>query len=321
MSRWTRIIGAAFVAALLVIAPNAPATQPGVLVTGDNLPANLDPHQIFDVPMQLYSLNAYDNLYRYEGNPPQLKPWLAESYTVSTDGVTYEFKLRQGAKFHDGSEITADDVVYSFRRVLALGKAPAGAFKPVLKPDNVTAPDKYSVRFVLDHAYAPFLAAVPIVMVANPREIKQHEANNDWGGAWLASNAAGSGAYQLDPATYRPLERVDLKRFDGHFKGWSDNPNAPKEVQILPTRETSTRVLALLKGSVDMTDSYLPTDQVERIQKSKGVHIEKDTSMRIFILRMNNKKPPLNNVNARKCIAHAFNYDGFIDEILKGYAV
>jgi peptide/nickel transport system substrate-binding protein len=316
-----RIIGAAFVAALFVIAPNARATQPGVLVTGDNLPANLDPHQIFDVPMQLYSLNAYDNLYRYEGNPPQLKPWLAESHTVSADGLTYEFKLRQGVKFHDGSEITADDVVYSFKRVLALGKAPAGAFKPVLKADNVTAPDKYSIRFVLDHPYAPFLAAVPIVMVVNPRQIKQHEANNDWGAAWLASNAAGSGAYQLDASTYRPLERVDLKRFDQHFKGWNDNPNAPKEVQILPTRETSTRVLALLKGSVDMTDSYLPTDQVERIQKSKGVHIQKDTSMRIFILRMNNKKPPLDNVNARKCIAYAFNYDGFINEILKGYAV
>src|SRR6266545_598092 len=60
---------------------------------------------------------------------------------------------------------------------------------------------------------------------------------------------------------------------------------------------------------------------VERIQKSKGVHIEKDTSMRIFVLRMNNKKPPLDNLNARKCLAHAFNYDGFIKEILKGYAV
>ena len=89
---------------------------------------------------------------------------------------------------------------------------------------------------------------------------------------------------------------------------------------MLPTRETSTRVLALLQGSVDMTDSYLPTDQVERIQKSKGVHIEKNTSMRVFILRMNNKKPPFDNINARKCFAHAFNYDGFIKEILKGYA-
>src|SRR5262249_29637023 len=237
MSMWTRILLAAVLA--IAAAPNARANQPGVLTTGDNLPANLDPHQIFDVPMQFYSLNAYDNLYRYEGNPPQLKPWLAQSHAVSPDGLTYEVKLRPGAKFHDGSEITADDVVYSFKRVLALGKAPAGAFKPVLKPENVTAPDKYSLRFVLDHAYAPFLAAVPIVMIVNPGEVKAHEANGDWGAAWLASNAAGSGAYQLDASTYRPLERVDLKRFDKHFMGWNDNPKAPKEIQILPTRETS----------------------------------------------------------------------------------
>ena len=74
MSTWRRIAGAAMITAVLAVAPQARAAQPGFLVTGDNLPTNLDPHQVFDVPMQLYSLNTYDNLYRYEGNPPQLKP-------------------------------------------------------------------------------------------------------------------------------------------------------------------------------------------------------------------------------------------------------
>jgi peptide/nickel transport system substrate-binding protein len=311
---------AALAAAVWLIARAAGAAQPGVLVSGDNLPANLDPHQIFDVPMQLYSLNAYDNLYRYEGNPPVNQPWLALSHTVTADGLTWEFKLRPGATFHDGSQITAADVVYSFKRALAIGKAPSGAFKPVLKGDNITAPDAATVRFVLDRPYAPFLAAMPIVMIVNPRVVRQHEVDGDWGAAWLASNEAGSGAYQLDATTYRPLERADLKRFDGHFLGWKDNAKAPEQIQILPTRETSTRVLALLQGSVDLTDSYLPTDQVERIARSKGVHIEKNTSMRVFVLRMNNSKPPLDNLHARKCLAHAFNYDGFIKEILKGYA-
>src|SRR5262245_8549233 len=320
MSTWRRVFGLAAVAAVMAVAPPSLAGPPGVLVTGDNLPANVDPHQIFDVPMQFYSLNTYDNLYRYQGNPPKLEPWLAQSHTVSADGLTWEFRLRTDAKFQDGSAISADDVVYSFKRVLAIGKGPAGAFKPVLKPDNITAPDKETVRFKLEAAYAPFLSAIPIVMIVNPRVVQPHEANGDWGAAWLASNAAGSGAYSFDAATYRPLERADLKRNEAHFKGWTDNPKAPKEIQILPTRETSTRVLALLQGSVDMTDSYLPTDQVERIQKAKGVHIEKNTSMRVFILRMNNKKPPFDNLNARKCFAHAFNYDGFIKEILKGYA-
>ena len=172
MSMWRTMSGAAAVAAACAARTAGHAGPPGVLVTGDNLPANVDPHQIFDVPMQLYSLNTYDNLYRYQGNPPKLEPWLAQSHTVSADGLTWEFKLRPGAKFHDGSEITADDVVYSFKRVLAIGKAPSGAFKPVLKPDNVTAPDKSTVRFVLDKPYAPFLAAIPIVMIVNPRVVK-----------------------------------------------------------------------------------------------------------------------------------------------------
>src|SRR5581483_10674915 len=180
MSIWRRIGGAAALAALIAFAPQAAAGPPGVLVSGDNLPANVDPHQVFDVPMQLYSLNVYDNLYRYEGNPPKLEPWLAQSHTVSADGLTWEFKLRPGAKFHDGSEITADDVVYSFKRVLAIGKAPAGAFKPVLKPDNITAVDKSTVKFVLDRPYAPFLAAIPIVMIVNPRVVKPHEKDGDW---------------------------------------------------------------------------------------------------------------------------------------------
>ena len=315
------LIATAALGLLVLTAPGyAQGPKAGTLVFGDNLPANLDPHQIFDVPMQVYSLNAYDNLYRYERNPPQIEPWLAASHTVSADGLTWEFTLRPAIKFHDGSEITAEDVAYSFRRVLALGKGPSGAFKPVLKPENVTAPSKTTVRFVLDKPYAPFLAAIPIVMVVNPRIVNANSKDNDWGAAWLASNIAGSGAYQLDPTTYRPLERVDLKRSEAHFKGWADNPKAANLIQILPTRETSTRVLGLLQGSIDMTDSYLPTDQVERIQKAKGVHIEKNTSMRVFVLRMNNKTAPFDNVNFRKCMAHAFNYDGFINVILKGYA-
>ena len=89
MSMWRTLAGAATLAAVTLLAPPAHAATPGVLVTGDNLPANVDPHQIFDVPMQLYSLNTYDNLYRYQGNPPKLVPWLAESHTVSADGLTW----------------------------------------------------------------------------------------------------------------------------------------------------------------------------------------------------------------------------------------
>jgi peptide/nickel transport system substrate-binding protein len=303
--------------------PGAVSAKPAAneIVWGENLPKALDPHVVYDVPMQFFMLNVYDGLYRYVGNPPELKPWLAEGEKVSSDGLTWTITLKKGVKFHDGSELTANDVVYSFQRLLALRKGPSGAFRPVLKAENITAPDKHTVQFKLNKAYAPFKAALPLVVIVNPRAIKPHEKNGDWGSAWLSSNSAGSGAYKLDASTYRPLEIVDLMRNEDHFYGWKDNAKPVDIVRAHPVKETSTRVLAVIKGDIDATDSYLPTDQVERVNKSKTARVARDESMRIMIIRMNNMKPPFNNINFRKCLSHAFNYKGFISVILKDYAV
>jgi peptide/nickel transport system substrate-binding protein len=318
-----REFGALAAAALAFRAARAGAADAGAgaFVAGMDLPANLDPAQILDVQATMYALNAYDNLYRYEGNPPEMRPWLATGHTVSIDGLIWEFKLRQGIKFHDGSELTAEDVVYSYQRLLAIGRAPAAPLQPVLKQDSVSAPDRYTVRFALAQPYGPFFAMIPMVAIINPRAIKPHEENGDWGAKWLASNEAGSGAYRLIPEGYMPLERADLEKFDDHFIGWSDNPQAIKRIEWRPAKVTSTRVLALLNGTLDMTDSFLPVDQVERIEKSSNAHVAKNVTMRLLVIRMNNTKPPFDNINARKAFAHAFNYGGFIEEIVKRNAV
>lgn len=317
----TRRHGAAMaLAALMAPAPRARAATPGLMVRSDGQPQNLDPHQVFDVPMMGYALNAYDGLLRYENSPPTLEPWLAVSHTASEDGLDWEFRLRPGVAFHDGSPLTSSDVVYSFRRVLALGKAPASAFLPILKPENVTAPDPLTVRFRLDRPYGPFRAAIPIVAVVNEKLVRANERGNDWGAAWLAANEAGSGAYAFVPGSLTPNERLDLQRHEGHFLGWSDNPAPVARVAMRTARETSTGVLGLMNGSIDFTDSYLPTDQVEQIQSSRIARVERHSSLRTFVIRMNNARAPFNNGNFRKAMAHAFNYDGFIGEVLKGYA-
>ncbi len=315
-----RQFGAMAGAAVLLRNAQATAAQPDVLVPGWDLPGNIDPHQVLDVPAQNVAFNLYDNLYRYEDNPPKLEPWLAESHTVSADGLTWEFKLRPGAKFHDGSPVTAADVVFSFRRVLKIGKAPAAPFLPVLKQDGISAVDPRTVRIRLEKPYGPFFATLPMVMIVNEKLVRGRDKDGDWGAVWLASNEAGSGSYRLIPETYVPLEKVDMERNEAHFLGWGHNPKPIRRIEIRPTKETSTRVLALLNGSLDMTDTYLPVDQVENIQKSSVARVTRNQTMRIFLLRMNNTKPPFDNVNARKCFAHVFNYQGFIDEILKGNA-
>src|SRR5262245_65927045 len=117
-----------YVLVLLAIAAMlpAPAVAQSRFVFANESPYDtLDPHAAFDVGRVAVRLNLYDGLYRWEDNPPKLEPWLAESHTVSPDGLTYTFKLRKGAKFHDGAEITAEDVRYSAERILAMKKGAA----------------------------------------------------------------------------------------------------------------------------------------------------------------------------------------------------
>jgi peptide/nickel transport system substrate-binding protein len=151
--------------------------------------------------------------------------------------------------------------------------------------------------------------------------IEPNVRDNDWGQAWLASNSAGSGSYILDPSTYQPVQQIDMKRNPNHFKGWGHNKSPIEIVRRRNILETTTRVNALIKGDVDCTDSYLPPDQVERVMASKTATVSKDQSMRVMVLRMNNKKAPFDNLNFRLAMSHAFNYKGFIDGVLKGYAV
>jgi len=109
-------------------------------------------------------------------------------------------------------------------------------------------------------------------MIVNSKLVKSHDQNGDWGAAWLASNEAGSGAYKLMPETYVPLEKVDMERNEAHFLGWGHNPKPIRRIEIRPTKETSTRVLALLNGSLDMTDTICRSirSRASRNRASRG---------------------------------------------------
>lgn len=307
--------------ALLPFVPRDAAAQQRPLVFGDTMPASLDPHALFDVPSQFVLLNIYDGLYRYQGNPPELVPWLATGHTVSADGLTWDFALREGATFHDGSALDAEAVAYSFRRLLRMNRGPAGAFTPVLSPENVTATGPLGIRFVLSRPYAPFLSAIPLVAIVNPRLVEANIRDNDFGAAWLSANDAGSGAYRITPQSYQARVQLDLTRYREHFRGWSGNRAPIDEVRVRPVLETTTRILALMRGEIDVSDSYTPPDQVERVNRNARTRVARDESMRTFIIRMNNARAPFDNRDARLCFAHAFNYEGFNDVILRGQVV
>src|SRR5499427_10949265 len=158
--RWMTLVFA-FAVALVALSPAGALAQTRFVFANESPYDTMDPHAAFDVGRVAVRLNLYDGLYRWQDNPPVLNPWLAESHTVSQDGLTYTFKLRKGAKFHDGAEVTADDVVYTLERILALKKGAASLLSTMVAPGGTRAMDKYTVQFTLIKPSAIFMAVMP----------------------------------------------------------------------------------------------------------------------------------------------------------------
>src|SRR5262245_19995855 len=259
-----------FVLVLLAIAAvlSAPAVAQTRFVFANESPYDtMDPHAAFDVGRVAVRLNLYDGLYRWLDNPPKLEPWLAESHTVSPDGLTYTFKMRRGAKFHDGAEITAEDVRYSIERILAMKKGAAALLSTMVAPNTTKVVDKSTVQFTLTKPAAIFMAVVPEIHVVNSALVKKNEKDGDWGAAWLTSNDAGSGSYQL--TRYDPAIGFIAKRNPGHFLPWG--PKYIDEIEFRLVKEDNTRVLGMIKGDYQGTGGYLPYDQVKRLDRKSVV--------------------------------------------------
>jgi peptide/nickel transport system substrate-binding protein len=274
----------------------------------------LDPHTVFDASRAGVRFNLYDGLYRYVDNPPKLIPWLAESYTVSSDRKSYEFKLRNDVVFHDGTPLTADDVVYSIDRILALNKGPAALYQGVIKPGTTVARDTHTVVFNLTFPSAIFLATVPDIAVLNRALMKRREVNGDWAEGWLGRNEAGSGSYQL--TRFDPAVGWSAERFKTHFAGFNSSPI--EEIEFRNVLETNTRVLGLIHGDFQGSDGFMPYDQIQRLRQSPNVQILEEESMRVFLFALNNARPPLDDVHFRRALAYAFDYDGYIETIMRG---
>jgi len=289
-------------------------------VTANNNPYDiLDPAQVFDIGRLAIRLNMYDALTRWVDNPPKLEFWLVDAPAITDGGRTYTFKLKPGIKFHDGSPLTADDVVYSMERILAIKKGPYGLFKDFVAPGSTKAPDPQTIVFTLTKPYAVFNAILSELYVVNPRIVKQHEKDGDWGAEWLSRNEAGSGSYRL--RRFDAAIGFATERFPGHFAGWSHAKNPVEDAEFRVAMETATRVLGVIKGEFNTTDGFLPAEQLQRMRESGNIKFVETETLRTFYFIIDNAKPPLDDVNMRKALCYVFDYDGFNNNILGGTVV
>jgi len=269
----------------------------------------LDPHIRYDWSTRMIQQAVYDGLLKYEGDPAVLKPWLAEKWETSEDGKTWTFHLVKNAKFHNGDPVTAEAVRYSFERGLKLNKGVAWMLKDFLAPEGITAVDEHTVRFDLKAPYAAFLSFLPWWYVVNPLEVKAHEVDGDYGQKWLTDHAAGSGPFKL--GRWEPNVMYEVESVADFWKGWPQGENRPAGVIYKMIREPSAQKASLMRGEVDIVEGLTSDDYVS-IAKAPGIVIQDHKGMTTFGIKFNTQRGPTADINLRKAIAYALDYDALI---------
>ena len=262
-------------------------------------------------------LNMYDALLA-RTDDMRIVPELAESWQQLSPTV-YEFRLRRGVKFHDGAEMTADDVKYTFDR-LTKANAMGGQTSPrksLLGPlQDTEIVDRYTVRFVLSAPWPILPAYLPFQQVVSKAFTERA------GAAGMATSANGTGPFKL--VEWRRGDAVILERFADYYGGSPDLPPVgPARVdrvifKVIP--EAASRVAALLAGEVDIIDE-LPHHAIRQIKANPRTQVLAANGTRSFFLPLNNTKPPFNDVRVRQAVNHAIDKKLIIDRILNGLAV
>ncbi len=273
---------------------------------------SLDPADIYEFTSSEYMANTYDRLVVINAEKPsELKFQVAESYTVSDDGKTYDFKIRPGIKFHSGNELTAEDAAFSLIRFVKINGNPAFIMNQFgLTKDNVDklvrVKDPMTLEIETDASYAPsfFLNCLSYTSVVIDKKLAlSHEKDGDQGNAWLKTNEAGSGPFSLK--SYKPNESLVL---DTNESYWDGVPKI-KHVLIKNVTESATQQLLVQKGDVDIARN-LNGDQLKAIKGDGNLKNVSSPKATLWYMGLNVKNQYLGNQDARQAMKYLVDYDG-----------
>jgi peptide/nickel transport system substrate-binding protein len=282
---------------------------------------NIDPAIGNDYTQQMAQINFYDSLLTPTAGAG-VKALAADHFSASPDAKEFTFVLKKGIKFHSGTEMTADDVVYSMQRALTLASTPAAVWQGVLKPTGVTAVDRYTVRFTLEQAFAPFPNTLPGLYILDKAVVTAHQksgkygANGDYGTAFLANNEAGSGPYTLESDVEG--SELKMKKFPAYFRGW--HANSIDEVRVMIVTADSTVISLAKTGVLDLTSQFQGITAYKTLQ-GLGFKLFTAPTETVFYLKMNMKLAPTDDIHVRQAIALAFDYNTTRTRLLPGAPV
>jgi peptide/nickel transport system substrate-binding protein len=260
--------------------------------------------------------NMYDGLLTRDSKM-KVVPELAASWK-QIDLTTYEFKLRPGVKFHSGDELTAEDIKFTFDRMLqktgidGQSSPRAGLLGPM---KEVQVVDKLTVRVLLSTPWAILPAMLPFQEVVSKAYVQKV------GDKAMATKANGTGPFKL--TEWRKGDAIIMERFPQYYGGSPDIPpvgpaKADRVIfKVIP--ENASRVAALLAGDVEIA-TEVPVHMMKQVESSKTARIVKVNGTRTFFVSLNNTKPPFDNPLVRKAANHALDKKLLIERILQNTA-
>jgi peptide/nickel transport system substrate-binding protein len=283
----------------------------------------MDPHFVAAQPNLTAQLHVFDSLVRMdERNRPV--PGIATWRTL--DPLTWEFTLRKGVKFHDGTELTTEDVVFSLERPFTITGSPGG-FQTYVRPIAAKeVVDRYTVRLKTAAPYGALLQDLSEVMIVSKKAAAQATGEDfDRGKA-----AVGTGPYKL--TRFVRGSRIELARHDEYWGGrlpWD-------KVTLLILPSDPVRTAALLSGQVDAIE-HVPSADIARLRKSAAFRLEQMVSWRTIFLHLDQsrdrppgvlskagqplEKNPFKDLRVRRAMSKAINRQAIAELVMEGLAV
>ena len=281
---------------------------------------NLDPTQMHSIPTYVVAQNLYDTLVFPDIEKGYI-PWIAESWKISPDGKKYTFFLKKGVPFHDGTEMTAEDVAFSMDRLVTMKESTMAPFFKAVKPGTTKVLDRYSLEFNLTQRSPELMTFLFMFKIMNKKEILKNKAQGaygefgDYGVEYLRTHDAGSGPFIT--VEHRVGNSLRMKRFDAYrFEPWK--PNSVDTVRVTTIPEAVTEVTKLKMGELDMGEWTLPTRSLKELQKDENFLVSEELTDGLWTCAMNNTKPPLDDPFVRKAVAHAWNTELITSTIISG---
>lgn len=276
-------------------------------------PNTLDPAAVSNAATEGIIMNAaYEGLTRYtiEG---EIEPALAASWKISDDSLTYTFNLREGVKFHDGSDLNAEAVKKSFERQKAVKLGVSFLLDSVSEIDVV---DDMTVEFTLTQPDVTFWFGVPRIKIISAAALAANEQDGDWAQDYFRENIAGTGPYRLDRWDHgRQLEMI---AFENYWQGWEG-----RHIQRFILRfgvDMASRLLSLEQGDMHIVD-WAGLSDVRRVADNPDIQlITGRANWSQYYHWMDNQRGPLEDVRVRQAMLHAYPYEEMW-EVMEGYAV